>query len=268
MGMPCTPDVNFITAYPKSGITFLSYMLFHAIFERPDDLLRIHSDYIIDIHHHLDRATGIGSNLVYVKSHFAFGPDLPLHRRGRRAIVLVRDPIDVMMSAWDYKHLTGENNLHLMREADRAPLFHRFVAEWLSSGGRAYPWADSWVNNVDSWLDQSDIPFIVTRYERLKQHPAQELRRILDFLDRPATDDQLAAAVAFGDVERMRASEEQAVAAGGGIFAGHDKGYRFIGRLHQDSYRTVLDDAQRDRADTVFGPTLEKIAQHIRPLEN
>src|SRR5260370_13142024 len=112
MAAPSTRDVNLVTAYPKSGITFLSHLLFRALFERPDDWSNLHKDYIIDIHQHPDRFTIGEGGPFYVKSHFAFGPVLPLRARARRAILLVRDPIDVMMSAWDYKHLTGEGNLH------------------------------------------------------------------------------------------------------------------------------------------------------------
>ncbi len=139
MAAPSTRDVNLVTAYPKSGITFLSHLLFRALFERPDDWSNLHKDYIIDIHQHPDRFTIGEGGPFYVKSHFAFGPVLPLRARARRAILLVRDPIDVMMSAWDYKHLTGEGNLHLLSEAVRAPLFRQFVADWISSGGQAYP---------------------------------------------------------------------------------------------------------------------------------
>jgi hypothetical protein len=257
-------DVNFITAYPKSGITFLCHMYFRALFDRPDDPSRINSDYIIDIHHYLDRVTSNGRRPVDVKSHFAFGPDLPLHERARRAILLVRDPIDVMMSTWDYKHLTGEGNLHLMSDAERAPLFRRFVADWIVSGGEAYQWAGSWRNNVNSWLDQREIPFLVVRYETLKARPAAELRRILTFLDRPVSEEQLAAAVEFGTVETMRQTEERAIAAGGGgLFAGYAKGYRFIGRLHQNAYRTVLSEEQRGLADAAFGKTIDKIRRQI-----
>jgi hypothetical protein len=144
------------------------------------------------------------SGPFYVKSHFAFGPVLPLRERARRAILLVRDPIDVMMSAWDYKHLTGEGNLHLLDEAAREPVFRQFVAHWISSGGQAYQWAGNWRDNVNSWLDQAEIPRLVIRYETLKARPAEELRRITDFLDRPLSPAQLAAAVEFGGVENMR----------------------------------------------------------------
>lgn len=267
MDVSSAPNVNFIAAYPKSGITFLSYMLFRALFERPDDLSKINSDYIIDVHRHLDRVTTGENELFYVKCHFAFGPELPLRSQARRAILLVRAPIDVMMSAWDYKHLTGEGNLHLMSEAVRAPLFRQFVADWISSGGRAYHWAESWVNNVNSWLDQREIPSLVIHYEALKARPAEELRRILNFLDQPVSQERLLAAVEFGDVTRMREGEERAVAAGANLFVGHEKGYRFVGRLHQNAYRTVLGDEQRDLADRVFGATIDKISKHTQPME-
>jgi hypothetical protein len=262
-----TRDVNLVTAYPKSGITFLSHMLFRALFERPDDWSELHRNYIIDLHQYPDRCTNGESGPFYVKSHFAFGPVLPLRERARRAILLVRDPIDVMMSAWDYKHLTGEGDLLLLDEAARAPVFHQFVADWISSGGQAYQWAGNWRDNVNSWLDQLEVPFLVIRYETLKARPAEELRRITDFLDRPLSPEQLAVAVDFGDVKNMRLNEERAVAAGEAglnyrreFAAGYARGYRFIGRLHQNSYQTVLDDQQRRLADAAFGPTIQKLA--------
>jgi Sulfotransferase domain len=262
-------DINLITAYPKSGITFLSHMLFRALFERPDDWSELHRDYIIDLHQHPDRCTNGENGPFYVKSHFAFGPVLPLRERALRAILLVRDPIDVMMSAWDYKHLTGEGNLHLLDEAARAPVFRQFVADWISSGGQAYQWAGNWRDNVNSWLDQPEVPRLVIRYETLKARPAEELRRITDFLDRPLSPEQLAGAVEFGGVENMRNNEERALAAAkNGMFyrrefaAGYAKGYRFVGRMHQNSYQTVLDDQQRLLANAVFGETIEKIRQY------
>jgi hypothetical protein len=261
-------DVNFITAYPKSGITFLNYMLFHALFDHPEDLRRIRSDYIIDIHKYLDRVAPRRGGLFYVKSHFGFGPTMPLRDRARCAVLLVRDPIDVMMSTWDYKHLTGEGNLPSLNEADHIAAFHRFVADWISTGGLAYLWADSWLNNVNSWLDQQDIPLLVVRYEALKARPTEELSRIMDFLGLSIAPDRLSAAAASGRVDNMRRMEAQEVTERvegafyrGAFAAGYDKGFRFVGRLHQDAYRSVLDDAQRDRVDAVFGPTLSRLRE-------
>jgi len=45
----------------------------------------------------------------------------------------------------------------------------------------------------------------------------------------------------------------------GEFAAEYDRGFRFVGRLDQDGCRSVLDDAQRDRVDAVFGPTLSRL---------
>ena len=38
-------DVSYIAAFPKSGITYLNFMLFHILFDRPQDVRLIDSDY-------------------------------------------------------------------------------------------------------------------------------------------------------------------------------------------------------------------------------
>ncbi len=43
-------DVTYIAAFPKSGITYLNYMLFHLLFDAAQDVERIDSDYIFDLH--------------------------------------------------------------------------------------------------------------------------------------------------------------------------------------------------------------------------
>src|ERR1700692_4531860 len=141
-------DVTYIAAFPKSGITFLNYMLFHALFDAPENAHLIDSEYIYDIHESLNRIPVAGTTPRYVKTHFAFGPSMPLRERASRAIQLVRDPIDVMMSVWDFKHLMDEDGLLEALPHEHAAKFADFVKDWLSSGGLVYPWAGSWLNNV------------------------------------------------------------------------------------------------------------------------
>ena len=48
-------DVSYIAAFPKSGITYLNFMLFHVLFDRPQDARLIDSHYIFDLHESLAR---------------------------------------------------------------------------------------------------------------------------------------------------------------------------------------------------------------------
>jgi hypothetical protein len=259
-------DISIIAAFPKSGITFLNYMLFHVLFDCQQNARLIDSDYIFDVHESLARVPPPGEAPRYLKMHFAYGAGIPLYHRAGRAVCLVRDPIDVMMSVWDFKHLTDEDRLLEVSPAERAARFQAFCRHWLTSGGLAYPFAGSWVHNVASWLDQSQIPLLVVRYERLKEQPFAELQRVLRFLGRDAPDQRIAAAVEAGKVDNMRQRESEEISKHvSGVFyrpslaKGYAHGYRFVGRLNQSSYDKVLNPATRQYADQVFGPILRRV---------
>jgi hypothetical protein len=169
--------MSYIPAFPKSGITYLNFMLFHVLFDRPQDARLIDSDYIFDVHESLARVPPAGDEPRYLKIHSSYSQLIPLRQRAARAVYLMRDPVDVMMSAWDFKHLTGEDGLLDASPAQREAMFQRFCQHWLTTGGLIYPWAGSWNANVASWLDQTDLLLLVVRYERLKARPFEELPR-------------------------------------------------------------------------------------------
>lgn len=258
-------DISYIAAFPKSGITYLNFMLFHVLFDRPQDARLIDSDYIFDVHESLGRVPAPGGVPRYVKTHFPYSSRIPLLPRASRAVYLIRDPVDVMMSVWDFKHLTGDEGLLEASPAHRAALFQRFSQHWVTTGGLIYPWAGSWKDNVASWLDQTELPVLVVRYEQLKANPAGELVRILAFLGREAGDQRIAAAVEAGRPDNMRKLESDEVANGvAGVFyrpelaRGYAQGYRFVGRMHGGSSDKFLSPAGRQHAERIFGPVMER----------
>lgn len=258
-------DITYIGAFPKSGITYLNFMLFHILFDRPQDVGKIDSDYIFDLHESLGRVPTPSDLSRYAKVHFPYGPGIPLRNRAARAVYLIRDPIDVMMSIWDFKHLTGEDGLLDMAPAQEAVKFQQFCQHWLSTGGMIYPFAGSWRQNVSSWLDQTDLPLLVIRYEQLKAQPFEQLRRVVRFLGREASDQRIHAAVEAGRPENMRKLESEEINKGvSGVFyrpflaRGYSRGYRFVGRMHGGSSETILTPAARQYARQVFGPMLER----------
>jgi Sulfotransferase domain len=263
-------DICYIAAFPKSGITYLNFMLFHLLFDRPQDIRLIDSGYIFDVHESLARVPPPGQMDRYAKIHFPFGPQIPLRQRAARAVYLLRDPIDVMMSVWDFKHLTGEPGFLDAPESQHEALFQKFCQHWLSSGGLVYPWAGSWRDNVVSWLDQKELPLLLVRYEQLRANTADELRRILRFLGRQAGDARIAAAIEAGKPENMRKLESEEVKTGtSGIFyrpglaRGYAQGYRFVGRMHGGSSQKVLTPAARQFAAQIFGPVLAHASARV-----
>ena len=163
-------DITYVAAF-QMGHYLPQFLLFHVLFDRRDDVRLIDSDYMFDVRESLARVPPPSDVPRYVKSHFSYSPDVPLRERAHRAVYLLRYPIDVMMSVWDFKHLTGEDGLLDASPADREALFQRFCQRWVTTGGFIYPWAGSWKDNVSSWLDQNDLPLLVVRYEQLKAQP-------------------------------------------------------------------------------------------------
>lgn len=253
-------DISYISAFPKSGITYLNYMLFHVLFDRPQDAGRIDSDYIVDLHENLNRVPPPGDAPRYVKVHFPYTPGIPLRHRASRAVYLWRDPIDVMMSIWDFKHLVGEEGLLDASPAEEERKFQLFCKHWVTSGGMVYPFAGSWFGNVSSWLDQTDVPTLVVGYGSLKARPFEELKRILRFLGVEAADQRVKEAVEAGRPENMRKLEADEINRGvAGVLyrpalaRGYSRGYRFVGRMHDGSLEKILTPAARQYANQVFG---------------
>jgi hypothetical protein len=263
-------DICYIAAFPKSGITYLNFMLFHLLFDRRQDARLIDSHYIFDVHESLKRVPPPGEMDQYVKLHLPFGPQIPLRPRAARAVYLLRDPIDVMMSVWDFKHLTGDDGLLDASSSLRERLFQRFCQHWLNTGGLVYPWAGSWRDNVASWLNQQELPLLVVGYDRLKGNPATELRRILRFLGRQVSTERITAAIEAGKPDNMRKLESEEVKAGtSGIFyrpglaRGYAQGYRFVGRMHGGSAKKILSPTAREYADKIFGPLLAHASERM-----
>jgi hypothetical protein len=256
-------DISLITAYPKSGITYLNHLLFHTIFDIPNEKHNIGSHYIKDIHEHGEKVLNSSSREIYVKSHFPFNKSQTLNNRLHRAVLLVRDPIDVMMSMWDYRHFTGELPSSRLHDTDG---LGGYIDNWIRTGGLVYPWAGSWIDHVTSWLNQSEIRVLPVTYEAIKANPSAQLYRILQFFGVTINDDIIERAVDASSVENMRRDHEQTVSAhmahGAFLQSNFAKpyalGYRFIGRLHTGAKTSILSKTQRHLAEVQFGNTWER----------
>lgn len=257
-----TRDLISLSAFPKSGVTYLNFLLFHCLYGDEADLHALERRYVIDIHAHPDARFAVAGAPRLVKSHFPCDPSLPHVARTARAVYLMRDPIDVMMSAWDYANFVGADGTPPGNPA-ADPAFRAFVGKWLETGGAGFAVAGTWVEHVRSWLVQDTVPVHRVAYRDLVDHPARELAAILAFLDLDVPAERQALAVERSSMAAMAALETQEVQAGrDGVFfhpeltAGYGRGRRFVNRGYRDCYRTVLTDAERAIADHTFGPVL------------
>lgn len=148
-------------------------------------------------------------DVSFCKAHDAYvrvAGGIPLMRGGTStagAILIVRDPRDVATSLAN----------HLGREVDQAIRFMSRADAALceATDGQRNQLRQTlldWSDHTLSWLDQSDLPVHLLRYETLHSDTERALCEALAFCGISVDEDKVARAVAFADFGTLRAQED------------------------------------------------------------
>jgi len=217
------PEDLFIVSYPRSGSTWLRFLIGSLIRDGPVTFQNIER-VIPDIHVNSSRFLASIPRPRVMKSHEYFD-----HRYGK-VLYLVRDPRDVALSYYRYY-------LKIRRFQDGYPM-DQYIRAFLS--GELQGWG-SWAQNVVSWMAVrgNDPRFLVLRYEDLCEAPFRELTSVAAFFDLKHSASQLLAAVELCSAERMRRLE--AIQGPEWItIRGSRKDIPFIGDATSGLWRTKL----------------------------
>ena len=190
----------WLASYPKSGNTWVRFLLYSVIFGPPTESLDI-ARKIPDIHRPLPFDPPAGERLI-AKTHFAWSPKHPKAKLTERAVLITRDPRDVLFSALNYRRLSGMTPQQISDE--------QYARKFISLGGDpgfAQLGYGTWQSHIESWQQQTDFPVHTVRYEDLKSDTPAALRAILGFLSIEADDDAVEAAVRASAFDSMRALE-------------------------------------------------------------
>lgn len=186
------PDDRWLVSYPRSGNTWLSFLLTNLEHDTPTTFANLERR-CPDIYANGERELrGIQSPRL-LKSHEYFDP------RYRRVLYLVRDPRDVAAS-----YLRFLVKLRQFRDLDDVGEFMRgYLDGDLDSYG-------TWAENVGSWLGarRDDADFRIVRYEDLHANTVEELARAAEFLGVDAGEAELRRAIDLSAPERMRRLEQ------------------------------------------------------------
>lgn len=221
-----------LVSYPRSGSTWFSFMLAHLLLKADPSFDRAHRAVaeLPDLKRALPLLPNRGRML---RSHEQW------RREYDRAVYLIRDPRDVLLSYFRYRQWLREFSGSL---DDFALLFARGA---IDSFGR-------WDDHVESWLRAPRERVLVLQFEKLVADPGSQLERAAAFLEVPFSSDDIARAVDDNNLAKMRAKEERATED---HFRRSDQGVgRFIGRGQAGGWR----DADADRA-------VELVVRTMRP---
>jgi hypothetical protein len=167
------------------------------------------------------------------------------------AVVIVRDPRDVAVSLAHHMHLSIDRAIDFMadpqstfsttRRAQAVQLRQRLL---------------SWSGHVASWLDQTELPVHLVRYEDMQADTLAVLTTALEFAGHPFTPAQAARAIALARFSALREQEET---SGFREWLPGKTGGSFFRRGEAGGWRDGLTAAQVARIESVHAAMMTRL---------
>lgn len=241
---PRRDDDLFLVEFPKSGITWLTFLVANANAllsgdSREATFFNI-NDFVPDVQ--VARHAG-ASTLLRVPGYRCFKSHSHFNRRYRKVFYLVRDPRHVMVSYFAFLNALGwwKGTLPQLIEHPQYGI-------------------GAWVTHVSGWLDRVDAAtsFTLIRYEDLVSDTVGEMRRLYALLGFQLDDQTLKTVVDRSSIEHMRESEVMCYAAqpnrGGG---------EFVRRGQVGGPRLSLPDESRHRIEAKAAWVLKRLGYSV-----
>jgi len=193
MSLKVRPDDTFLVSYPKSGNTWMRFLIANLLQQDPPVGLLDADSLIPSVDAKSKRFFDEMKSPRVIKSHFSFIPAY------RRVIYVVRDPRDVVMSQYHYQIKRGV--------LEQGSSLDSFVSRFLK--GEVCPYG-SWGDNVGSWTAtrRDDSNFLLLRYEDMLADVTSGAARIATFLGLGRNANCVATAVERSSLENMRKVEK------------------------------------------------------------
>jgi len=193
-------NITWIASYPKSGNTWLRFMIYTALFGPPKSSIDI-ARKIPDIHRQLPMDPPEGGHL-FAKTHLELTDNHPKLDETTRAIHIVRNPRDVLLSALNYRKMAAEG----ITQIPERVYAEQFIAsrgdpDWKLQGH------GDWASNARSWRTTTRFPVLQLQYETFKADPDTQLRRLLNFVEITHDDELIARVLKATNFDAMRAME-------------------------------------------------------------
>jgi Sulfotransferase domain len=178
----------FIASYPRSGSTWLRFVLAEVLTGEPATFPLVNR-VIPQVGYHSE-ALRLPDGGRFIKTHESYRPEC------RKAIYLVRDPRDVLLSEYAYQQALGLVHCDL----------NEYIGHFL---GGAVNGNGAWQRHVESWLDAAmgNPEILVVKFEDLRHNTVSKVAQLLDFLSAPAEPDAIRRAIENNTTEKMRSKE-------------------------------------------------------------
>jgi hypothetical protein len=232
----------------KHGLSSRSLLSFDNLHRKSREIPRIfftHDNYVRDYTGSTDVVSDYGESKV---------------------VFLARHPVDVAVSQffqWKFRMKPGKKDLlNYPGHGEDVELFDFLMRpDW--GLARVIEFMNLWAHDMPRLED-----FLLIRYEDLRADAGAVMKRLMEFIGTPATDEQIRDAVEFGSIENMRKMETQgSFWMSGGRMKPKDRdnpeSYK-VRRAKVGGYRDYLTDEQAEQIAAVVRETLSPVFGYER----
>src|SRR5215475_2497229 len=243
MSLRVRPDDTFLVSYPKSGNTWMRFLIANLLQQDPPVGL-LHADSLIpSVDAKSKKFFDEMKSPRVIKSHFSFIPAY------RRVIYVVRDPRDVVMSQYHYQIKRGV--------LEQGSSLDSFVSRFLK--GEVCPYG-SWGDNVGSWTAtrRDDPNFLLVRYEDMLADVTSGAVQISNFLGLGGDANRIAMADERSSLENMR-KVEKAEGKKWESTKGTRQDLSFFRSAKSGEGRATLSPEAIERIEKAWGPLMRSV---------
>jgi hypothetical protein len=233
-----TANDVFLASYPRSGNTWLRFVLGELLAEKAIDFDNV-DDVIPELKWHQRGIPLFASGGRLIKTHE------PWRKEYRKAIYIVRDARDCALSQFARSAQLGI--------AD--PDMDEFLDSFLSGTFHGY---GAWGRHIRSWLNSPlahEGKLLVVKFEDLRRSPEEQLTRMVQFVGAPAGAEEIRTSLANNSVDQMRAKEVKSRK----LYQSTTEVGRFVRKGAVQGWRSKLTPAQLQRFDQAMGAELAQM---------
>lgn len=274
--------ICWLASYPKSGNTWLRAMLTNYVDSGtgPASINSLIGKTIANDREHFENYMGLDSaemtasaveryrprfqeelantlpSPLFIKTHDAWrrigadknAPSLFSSAASRGAIYLVRNPLDVAISYAHHHRFSIDESVRMMNDPHGSE-FNPHDGGLVLFEQRL----STWSGNVRSWINQTELPVRVVRYEDMLADPVAAFTAIVHFAGLPLDNEKLARSVRNATFERLRTQEERF-----GFREKHPPAVSFFRAGRAGTWRGMLTVAQVEALVAVHEATMRR----------
>ena len=234
---------TIIVAYPKSGSTWLRFMIGNYISNNRCDFTNYHF-LVPDIHHNPYDCNRLRPPRI-IKSHEPFTPEY------YNVIYLARDGRDVAVSMF--------HHLKKYRMLPFETPFDVFIPQFNEGSVSKF---GTWVEHVSKWINNVPQNFLLIKYENMRLDPISSLKKVLIFAGIRLEEERIASAVRASDFSNMKRAEVEQYKRCDTLI-GSDKRIQFVRNAEVGEWRKYFSEEMQRGFVRIHGSALNALSYDI-----